>query len=727
MTLRSLNRLSQSASLYLRKHAENPIDWWPWCSEALAKAVTEDKPIFLSIGYSSCHWCTVMEGEAFSDGAIATYLNQHFVAIKVDREENPDLDSIYMQFLQMMVGQGGWPLNVFLSPSDRVPFYGGTYFPLDPRYGRPGFLQVLQSLRRYYDTDRSRLVEIQQEMLKGLHQSIALGNPQAWNADLLKTGLDQAAEILAPRFGGNRFPMMPHALAVLQRSRWAEKGGEVAIESVEQRGFDLVLGGIYDQVAGGFHRYTVDATWTVPHFEKMLYDNGQILEFMSLLWARGCQMPALARSVKGTIAWLAREMTAPEGYFYAAQDADSFATIEAAEPEEGAFYAWSYDRLQELLTESEFTALIQEFTVTKTGNFEGQNVLQRRSSIELSEDSIAALASLFRERYGQSEAKVTTFPPARTNGEAKTFPWPGRIPAVTDTKMIVAWNALMISGLAVAARVFGNFHAYQLAARAAQFILHHQWQPSKDINPTPDPDSRTDSPDEPRFYRLNYDGQVAVPAQSEDYACWIKALLDLHQAQVFLQVRETEKPQEMATPATPMDINTDWLTPAIVAQQAFDRWLGDDSGGYYNSPIDASETLVVRERSYADHATPSANGLAVANLVRLSLLTENLTYLHRAEQTLKTFAPVMERSPQACPSLFAGLDWFEHSAIVKFSPLKLSQSSLLHFQSEYWPTIVFQPSSELPETIVGMVCSGLNCQAPATSEAELREQLRITP
>ena len=228
MTLRSLNRLSQSASLYLRKHAENPIDWWPWCSEALAKAVTEDKPIFLSIGYSSCHWCTVMEGEAFSDEAIATYLNQHFVAIKVDREENPDLDSIYMQFLQMMVGQGGWPLNVFLSPSDRVPFYGGTYFPLDPRYGRPGFLQVLQSLRRYYDTDRSRLVEIQQEMLKGLHQSIALGNPQAWNTDLLKTGLDQAAEILAPRFGGNRFPMMPHALAVLQRSRWDGKAGEVA-------------------------------------------------------------------------------------------------------------------------------------------------------------------------------------------------------------------------------------------------------------------------------------------------------------------------------------------------------------------------------------------------------------------------------------------------------------------------------------------------------------------
>ena len=715
MTLRPPNRLSQSASLYLRKHAENPIDWWPWCSEALAKAVTEDKPIFLSIGYSSCHWCTVMEGEAFSDEAVAAYLNQHFLPIKVDREENPDLDSIYMQFLQMMVGQGGWPLNVFLSPSDRVPFYGGTYFPLAPRYGRPGFLQVLESLRRYYDHDRSRLVEIQQEMLKGLHQSIALGNPQAWEPDLLKTGLDQAVQILTPRFGGNSFPMMPYALAVLQRSRWPGAAGEAAFKTIEQRGLDLALGGIYDQVAGGFHRYTVDATWTVPHFEKMLYDNGQILEFMSYLWARGVQDPAVTRSVNGTIAWLAREMTAPEGYFYAAQDADSFGTIEDAEPEEGAFYAWSYDRLQELLTETEFGALIQDFTVTKTGNFEGQNVLQRRQGGELSAESIAALAQLFKQRYGHGEAALTTFPPARTNAEAKTFPWPGRIPAVTDTKMIVAWNALMISGLAVAARVFADPYSYQLGARAAQFILQHQWQPKET---TGDADSQED----PRFYRLNYDGKVAVPAQSEDYAFWIKALLDLHQAQVFLQASSVLK---SSTEERHKEIGatTDWLTPAIVAQQAFDRWLGDDTGGYYNAPLDTSETLVVRERSYADHATPSANGLAVANLVRLSLLTENLTYLDRAEQTLKAFTPVMGRSPQACPSLFAGLDWFEHSAIVKFSPFKPSQSSLVNFQSEYWPTIVFQESPNLPETIVGMVCSGLNCLAPAQNEAELRQQL----
>ncbi|MFZ9739849.1 MAG: thioredoxin domain-containing protein, partial [Prochlorotrichaceae cyanobacterium] len=690
------NRLLHSASLYLRKHAENPIDWWPWCPEALEKAAAEDKPIFLSIGYSSCHWCTVMEGEAFSDPAVADYLNAHFVPIKVDREERPDVDSIYMQFLQMMVGQGGWPLNVFLSPKERIPFYGGTYFPLEPRYGRPGFLQVLENLHRYYQSDRGRLIEIQQEMLQGLQHAIDLGTPQEWDTQLLGQGLEICTRIIAPRFNGNSFPMMPYALSVLRRSRWADEGGENARKACQQRGFDLVLGGIYDHVGGGFHRYTVDATWTVPHFEKMLYDNGQILEFLACLWVSGTQEAAILRAIEGTVAWLKREMTDAAGYFYAAQDADSFATATDREPEEGAFYVWRYAELETVLTEAELTALTQEFTVTETGNFEGQNVLQRRHRGDLSEAAQTALAKLFQLRYGTADHEGMIFPPARSNAEAKTEPWPGRIPAVTDTKMIVAWNGLMISGLAIAARVLQRPDFYALAEQAATFILQHQWQPVSGQ------EGQGEQPDL-RLHRLHYDGQAAVLAQSEDYAFWIKALLDLHQAQLCIPGVNTDQ---------------DWLQAARSAQAEFDRWLGDPAGGYYNAAIDASEDLVVRERNYFDNATPSGNGVGTENLVRLALVTEDLQYLDQAQQTLKTFSAAMERSPQACPSLLAALDTYEHAALLKLSP-----TAIVSWPQTYGPTVSLKTGTDLPEGTVGMVCAGLSCQAPAESLAVLQDQL----
>ena len=683
------NRLIHSASLYLRKHADNPIDWWPWCPEALAKATTEDKPIFLSIGYSSCHWCTVMEGEAFSDLAVADYLNTHFVPIKVDREERPDVDSIYMQFLQMMVGQGGWPLNVFLSPKDRIPFYGGTYFPLEPRYGRPGFLQVLENLNAYYQSDRGRLIEIQQEMLLGLQKNLDLGAPQTWDRQLLGRGLEICSRIIAPRFGGNSFPMMPYALSALRRTRWGDQEADNAQKACQQRAIDLVLGGIYDQVGGGFHRYTVDSTWTVPHFEKMLYDNGQILEFLAHLWASGSQDPAILRAMEGTVIWLQREMTDEAGYFYASQDADSFLTAADSEPEEGAFYVWSYGELRAALTEAELYALTQEFTVTEAGNFEGKTVLQRRHRGDLSKAAESALGRLFELRYGTPNPKMT-FPPAPSNAAAKGQTWPGRIPAVTDTKMIVAWNALMISGLAVAARVLRRPDFYALAERSARFILDHQWQ-------------ALGEPSERRLHRLYYDRTAAVLAQSEDYAFWIKALLDLHQAQCSL-------PQ--------VNSSTNWLDVALQTQSEFDRWLGDPAGGYYNAAMDASEDLVVRERNYFDNATPSGNGIAAENLVRLALLTENLEYLHRAEQTLQVFGAVMERSPQACPSLMAALDTYEQGALLKLSPEAIESLPLT-----YAPTVSLKLTPDLPPEAIGMVCAGLSCQPPATTWEELQGQL----
>ncbi|QFS43684.1 thioredoxin domain-containing protein [Nostoc sphaeroides] len=675
------NRLAEAKSLYLRKHAENPIDWWSWCDEALATARAQNKPIFLSIGYSSCHWCTVMEGEAFSDIAIAHYMNANYLPIKVDREERPDLDSIYMQALQMMSGQGGWPLNVFLSPEDLVPFYAGTYFPVDPRYGRPGFLQVLQALRRYYDTEKAELQQRKALIIESLLTSAVLQDgttDELEDRELLRQGWETSTAVITPSQSGNSFPMIPYTELALRGTRFNFESRYDGKQVCTQRGLDLALGGIYDHVGGGFHRYTVDATWTVPHFEKMLYDNGQIVEYIASLWSAGVEEAAFERAVAGTVQWLKREMTAPEGYFYAAQDADSFIDPTAVEPEEGAFYVWSYGELQQLLTPEELREL-EQFTVTPNGNFEGRNVLQRRYSGQLSATVEMALSKLFTARYGVSSESLETFPPARNNQEAKTTNWPGRIPSVTDTKMIVAWNSLMISGLAKAAGVFQEPLYLELAARAANFIWENQFVDG-------------------RFQRLNYQGEPTVLAQSEDYAFFIKALLDL-------QASNPEHKQ--------------WLEKAIAIQDEFNEFLWSvELGGYYNTSTDSSQDLIVRERSYVDNATPSANGIAIANLVRLALLTDNLDYLDLAELGLKAFKSVMHRAPQACPSLFTALDWYRNSTLIRSTTEQIN--SLI---PKFLPTAVFTVISDLPEGSVGLVCQGLKCLAPAESLEHLLQQV----
>ncbi|ACB51389.1 putative six-hairpin glycosidase familly protein [Crocosphaera subtropica ATCC 51142] len=678
------NRLANTQSLYLRKHAENPIDWWYWCEEALEIAKNENKPIFLSIGYSSCHWCTVMEGEAFCDLAIATYLNDNFLPIKVDREERPDLDSIYMSSLQMMGIQGGWPLNIFLTPGDLVPFYGGTYFPVEPRYGRPGFLQVLQSIRRFYDVEKEKLNGFKQEIVNTLQQSAILPKTDinVNNAQLIYRGVDVNTKIIqvtAEDFGRPCFPMIPYSNLALQGTRFLFGEPEERHILVIQRGQDLALGGIFDQVGGGFHRYTVDSTWTVPHFEKMLYDNGQIVEYLANLWSSGQQEPAFERAIALTVQWLQREMTAPDGYFYAAQDADSFATKEDKEPEEGAFYVWEYEQLEQLLTSTELEALTDVFTITPEGNFEGKNVLQRRNKEKLSDSIETILDKLFKERYGTSRNNLDTFQAAKNNQDAKTIHWPGRIPPVTDTKMIVAWNGLMISGLARAYAVFKQPLYWQLACNATQFILEKQW-----VNG--------------RFQRINYQGNPSILAQSEDYAFFIKALLDLQAA----------NPQD-----------TQWLDKAMEIQQEFDEYFWSvDTGGYYNNADDNNNDLLVRERSYIDNATPSANGIAISNLVRLARLTDNLDYLDKAEQALQAFSYVLRESPRACPSLLTALDWYHFGCLVR-----TNETVLPTLITRYLPTTAYRLDDNLPNNAIGLVCQGLSCLEPATTQEQLLSQI----
>lgn len=678
------NRLAQSQSLYLRKHAENPIDWWPWCDEALDTAKEYDLPIFLSIGYSSCHWCTVMEGEAFSDSAIAAYMNENFLPIKVDREERPDIDSIYMQALQMMTGQGGWPLNIFLTPDDQVPFYGGTYFPVEPRYGRPGFLQVLQAVRRFYDVDKTKLASFKAEILDNLQQAAILSDSQALSDDLLEQGVEANTGVVSSGSYGPSFPMMPYAELALRGTRFNFDSNYDGKLAVAQRGLDLARGGIFDHVAGGFHRYTVDGTWTVPHFEKMLYDNGQIVEYLANLWSAKIQEPAFEKAIASTVQWLKREMTSPQGFFYAAQDADNFTSPTAAEPEEGAFYVWSYQELESILTASQLAQLQAEFTITPQGNFEGKNVLQRRHAKALNETIETALSQLFAVRYGAKPEALETFPPALDNHQAKTHNWQGRIPPVTDTKMIVAWNSLMISGLARAYAVFQQLPYWEMATKAANFILTNQW-----VNGY--------------FHRLNYDGQPSVMAQSEDYALFIKALLDLHSASLL----EAET-------------SSYWLENAIKVQAEFDQLLwSEELGGYYNAASDSSQELLIRERSYADNATPSANGIAIANLVRLALLTENLQHLDRAQQALQAFSSVMTQSPQSCPSLFTALDWYQHCTLIRSNHHQLKD-----LITQYLPASIYQLEVDLPEQSIGLVCQGLSCLEPAISLEKLLEQVQ---
>jgi uncharacterized protein YyaL (SSP411 family) len=420
----------------------------------------------------------------------------------------------------------------------------------------------------------------------------------------------------------------------------------------------------------------------------MLYDNGQIVEYLSNLWAMGVQEPAIERAIARTIQWLKREMRSPSGYFYAAQDADSFSNATEAEPEEGAFYVWDYDQLNTLLTPADLAELTTEFTVTADGNFEGYNVLQRHHSGRLSDNLDAALSQLFVVRYGKNPEDLPVFPPARNNQEAKETTWSGRIPPVTDTKLIVAWNSLMISGLARASSVFQQPEYLTLARQAAQFILEQQWR-------------------DRRFHRINYDGKPEVLAQSEDYALFIKALLDLHQVSLA----------GIGQGSSPTNAQR-YLAHAVAVQEEFDEHLWSvELGGYYTA--DAGSDLLVRERSYIDNATPAANGIAVANLVRLALLTEDLDYLDKAEQTLQAFGQVMERSPQACPSLFSGFDWFFNHTLIR-----TSSDAIAQLLPQYHPTAVYTLASALPADAIALVCQGLSCQEPARTPEQLHAQIQ---
>ncbi len=568
------NRLIQETSPYLRQHAHNPVDWHPWGPEALERARREDKPIFLSIGYSTCHWCHVMAHECFENDRIASLMNQHFINIKVDREERPDLDETYMTAVQLMTGRGGWPMSVFLSP-DLKPFYAGTYFPPEDRGGMPGFSRLLLALSQSYHEKRDTIVKIGQELESRLKTLAELpGDGRDFTAAVLDQGtarLKQDFDRMHGGFGGA--PKFPRALELgfllTQHRRAGDREAlEMAALSLEK----MARGGIYDQVGGGFHRYTVDGQWLVPHFEKMLYDNALLVPlYLSHFQLTGS--PLSRRIARETMDFVLRELDSPQGGFYSAWDADS-------EGEEGKFYVWTLPEIEALLG-AEAPLAAAALGVSAAGNFEGENVL----TLPLSDEELAARFGLSPEAVAASlqEIKDRLF-------QARE----GRVKPHRDEKIITAWNGLMLSALAQGAQVLGHRKYYEAAARGARFLLTELWR-------------------DDQLLRIWAAGQAGIPGFLDDYAALANACLDLFET----------------------DFDPAWLEYALrLAERLDDLFLDPADGAYFYVARD-QEAALVRSKSLHDQSVPAGNSLAARLFWRLWRLTEKEAHETRFRALLR--------------------------------------------------------------------------------------------
>jgi uncharacterized protein YyaL (SSP411 family) len=594
------NHLIHETSPYLKQHVHNPVDWYPWSPEALEVARRLDRPIFLSIGYSACHWCHVMAHESFEDPEIGRLLNEHFVSIKVDREERPDLDQIYMNAVMMLTGQGGWPMSMFLTP-DLKPFYGGTYFPPDARYGRPSFKQVLEALIQAWRTRRAEITQAAADLTQHLQQA---GRSQAMGGDL-EPGLIQATAVLLSRtfdstFGGfGRAPKFPHSmeLRVLLRA-WKRFGDDNALHMVRVTLDRMAMGGMYDHLGGGFHRYSTDDRWLVPHFEKMLYDNALLtVAYLEAHQATG--EPFYREVVEETLAYVLREMTSPEGSFYSTQDADS-------EGEEGKFFVWSAAEIERVLGPDLADVFMDVYGVTDEGNWERHNILNRSKTY----DQQARLRHLsvpeLRRLLDDGKRKLL--------GVRSQRVWPGR-----DEKILTSWNGLMIGALAQAAAVLGRPAYAEAAARAADFLLTRMRGSDRRLW---------------RTYRAS--SQPKLNAYLEDYSFVIDALVSLYEATFAAR----------------------WLAAAVdLVEVMVDQFWDPADGGFFYTGMD-HEALIARSKDPHDSSIPSGNSMAVTALLRLARLTGRSDFQEKAEVTLRLFRGLMASSPTAAGQMLTALDFF---------------------------------------------------------------------
>jgi uncharacterized protein YyaL (SSP411 family) len=681
------NRLSREKSHYLMQHAANPVDWYPWGEEAFDKAKREDKPIFLSIGYSTCHWCHVMAHESFEDEEVGRILNEFFVAIKVDREERPDVDMVYMAVCQAITLKGGWPLSVFMTP-DAKPFYAGTYFPKTGKMGMPGFIDMISHIANAWANDRGSFLEASEKITKGIQPRPSSGSMAELGLDTLKKGYDQLAQAFDPKWGGfgsaPKFPT-PHNLTFLLR--WHRRNGEAnALRMVEKTLDNMRYGGIFDHIGYGFCRYSVDERWLVPHFEKMLYDQAML----TMAYTEAHQATGEARH--GAVAaeiltYVLRDMTAPEGGFYTAEDADS-------EGEEGLFYVWTPTEIKEHLGKDFGELFCRFYDIGPHGNFEdGRSILHTRIPLE----SFAARENMEVAELERllEEARERLF----MKRERRVHP-------LKDDKILTSWNGLMIAAMAKAYKALGNQTYVDAARRSVSFILEHLKKPG------------------PRLYRRYRDGEVVYPGYLDDYTNFVWGLIELYEA----------------------TFEVSYLEEALGFNHVMiDLFWDETHGGFFYSGKD-NEVLIKQSKEIYDGAIPSSNSVAALNLVRLGHITGDRDLVNRAEQLTGTFAKRIKAYPSAYTQFLAALDFMigpsREIVIVENKNGGSSRAMIETVHAHFLPNevLLLRPSGQAGEEITAVapfvkelqsaddqpvvyICEGHSCQSSITEVEPLKAAL----
>ena len=672
------NRLAGETSPYLQQHAGNPVDWYPWGAEALAKARAEDKPILLSIGYSACHWCHVMAHECFEDAEVAAAMNRDFVNVKVDREERPDLDQIYQTAHALLTQRsGGWPLTMFLTP-DQNPFFGGTYFPKRSRYNLPGFLDLLPRIAEAFHTKGAAIGAQNASLLAALASTVPQAPAATWSRfdpailDVAVKGHLQGFDPVHGGFGASpKFPHPPELALCLRRGVARDDGAaiRVATHTLEK----MAEGGIYDQLGGGFCRYSVDTEWTIPHFEKMLYDNAQLLALIADAWLV-TRKPLFERVAEQTVSWIRREMQSPAGAYYSTLDADS-------EHEEGKYYVWTPDEVRAVLTAEEYAVMAPHYGLDRPANFEGRYWHLRVSR------PLAEVAASTGRPLGECERLLT-------DGREKLFAArerrvrPGR-----DEKILTSWNGLMIQGMARAARVFNRDDWLESAVAALDFLRGRMWSGG-------------------RLLATSKDGRAHLNAYLDDYAFLLAGVLEL--------------------------LETRWRSDDLafacrLADALLDKFEDAQTGGFAFTSRD-HEALIMRPKPGHDNATPSGNGVAAFALQRLGHLVGESRYLAASERTLRLFQSGFERQPTAYSSLLIALD--EQLAPPRIVVLRGARSEVEAWRRAlariYRPaTLVFAipaDATALPQVlakpvagagVAAWVCEGASCGPPIATLSDL--------
>ena len=675
------NRLIQEKSPYLLQHAHNPVDWYPWGEEAFEKSKKENKPIFLSIGYSTCHWCHVMEHESFENEAIAKIMNANFVCIKVDREERPDVDQIYMNAVMALTGQGGWPLNVFLTP-ELKPFYGGTYFAPDARYGRPGFPVVLEDIARVWRTQPDQVEKAGKQLAEMLNNPNKDTSGGPLTEAVLKEALQNLEQGFDPREGGFRgAPKFPPSMALQFLLRIYQKTGNKSLLPMVSLTLDkMAQGGIYDQVGGGFSRYSTDDEWLVPHFEKMLYDNA----LLSRAYLEAYQVTGqeeYARIAREIFTYLFRDMTDKEGGFYSAEDADS-------EGEEGKFYVWTPAELKKILGEKDGGDFCKLYGATEVGNFEEHNILHLKGSLP---ESLKALGK--NEKWWESTREKVLVERSK------------RIRPHLDDKILTAWNSLMISSLAYGYQVLGDPQYLQAAEKASDFISRNLFKDGRLL----------------ASYRL---GPSSVQGYIDDYAFFQEAQLNLYES----------------------TFNPAYLKKAIELEKEMVRLFWDDqAGGYFFTGSDQKDAhrLLTRTKEAYDGVIPSGNSVAALNDYRLAEFTGQKEYRGRADAILKAFSGLLARGEANFSKMLQAFqfDFYGPAEIFVVGPKAESEKTLHELWKTFLPNkvLVFaedslgnslaslvpwtqgRPSQKGLPTIY--VCKNFQCQLPTLDVATALKQL----